>query len=299
MKIKIIIILFIMLSATGPGEDQKNPQAKYPGILWRVEGKKIKNWLLASIPFIEKKYYPLPAALEEALKQSSSLILTTTTNITPEEQIKMSALMLQKGIYIGEMTLRDTVSKTTFSTLQNMLKEYGQNPTEFAKLKPWMAGLTLTLLESRYLNYNPEENLVYYIQQKTLNKKNIGLMQFSEIISMMDGFSREENELLLRTSIHFCKLIRKNHKIYREAWLKGDFNFFERESQNQWNDAPDLHNFQKSFDATRNRLLYNRLPEILKANPQSLMIFDIDQICGEEGLLQWLKRKGYRLIQIN
>jgi len=36
----------------------------------------------------------------------------------------------------------------------------------------------------------------------------------------------------------------------------------------------------------------------IKANPGFFMVFDIEKVCGENGLMQWLEKNGYHLIPI-
>jgi len=166
-------------------------------------------------------------------------------------------------------------------------------------VKPWFVGISMTIAEFNRLGYDPEEGLLPYLQRKLKNKKKeTGLLQYGEWISLLDGFSREENELFLRTSMQYCRFVRKKHGLMRDSWLRGDLKTLEKEFRGQWLGFPELQKFQQWLDAKFNRRAYGRLHKAMKENPGFFMVFDIEKVCGENGLLQWLEKNGYRLIPI-
>ncbi len=293
---KIVLLLLLLAASAIRGEERRPVQPEHSILFWKVEGKGISGHLLASTPFIDKKSYPLPTAVEKAFRESSALILPMS--VSPGEEKRMGALTLQKGIYIGEKSLPDDLSPAAFAEMEKMLKESGQDASAFAKVKPWMVGIAMTVAEFNRLGYNPEDGLVPYLQRKGKNKETAGLMSYSEWISLLGGFSREESELYLRMSMQYCRIVRKKHGLLRVAWMRGDLETLDREFRNQWSGFPDLQNFQRRLDERSNRLVYGRLDQVMRTNPGFFMIFDIDKICGENGLRLWLEKNGYRLASV-
>lgn len=291
------VLVFLLVTTASWGVEQRRIQPGPAAFFWKIEGQGVSGHLLASISFVDKNNYPLPAAMKKAFRESSSLILPLS--VSPGEEKRMAALMLQKGLYIGEKCLQDELSPAVLSEMERMLKEFGQDPKAFAKVKPWFVGVSLTVAEFNRLGYNPEEGLIPYLQRKLKNKKKeTGLLQYGKWISLLDGFSREENELFLRTSMQYCRFMRKKHGLLRDSWLGGDMKTLEKEFQGQWLGFPELQKFQQWLDAKTNRLAYGRLHQAMKANPGFFMVFDIEKVIGENGLLRWFKKNGYRLTPI-
>ena len=289
--------MLLFVAAAGWGVEQRRIQPGPSAFFWKVEGKGVSGHLLASISFIGNKNYPLPAAVEKAFRESSTLILPMS--ISPGEEKRMAALMLQKGLYIGEKTLPEELSTAALSEMERMLKEFGQDPKAYTKVKPWFVGVSMTVAEFSRLGYDPEQSLIPYLQRRVKNKKKeAGLLQYREWISLLDGFSREENELFLRMSMQYCRFVREKHGLMRDSWLRGDMKTLEKEIQGQWRGFPELQKFQQRLDAETNRLAYERLHQTMKANPRFFMVFDIEKVCGTNGLQLWLEKNGYRLTPV-
>lgn len=297
MKTTITVLVLMLVTTASWGAEQRQIQPGPAAFFWKIEGQGVNGHLLASISFVDKKDYPLPAAVEKAFQDSSTLILPMS--VSPGEEKRMAALMLQKGLYVGEESLPGELSREAFSELERMLKEFGQDANSYAKVKPWFVGVSMTVAEFNRLGYNPEEGLLPYLQGKLKNKKKeTGLLQYEKWISLLDGFSREENELYLRMSMQYCRFVREKHGLMRDFWRRGDLKALEKEFQEQWQKFPQLQKFQRWLDAETNRLAYGRLHQAMRMNPGFFMVYDIEKVCGENGLLHWLEKNGYRLTRI-
>jgi len=297
MKKKVIVMLLLSLSLVGNGRPVKREKAPGTGLFWKIQGKGITAHLLASSPLQKKTDPPLSEFVTKIFTDSPVLILMMHL---PEDEAKINeAYILQKGMYIGEKTLKAEISAKTYLDMKLLMKEYGLEPFMFAKVKPWMASIVLTLNELKRLGYGYEEGPTYTLLAAGEKKNTIGLLQLSESIELLDLFSREESERYLQMNILACRWIQKNHEQLHNALINGDLAYLEETFEKQKKEQPLVRYFQNLFDAQHNRLIYSRLEKNLQVHHSCFMIFDVEALTGEKGVLNWLKKQGYQLTQIH
>jgi len=167
---KIFITLIIAWFTVGMLCSREKTGSTTPSFLWQVESTAIKtattpkSYLLGSIHFLKKEHYPLKKVIEEAFDQAD--VLAVEVDISSDKIAKAGMMLLQKGMYTGEETLKANISEKTFQLARDKLKELGMDISGFQTFKPWMVAMSIINMELMKLGFNPNYGIDKYFLDK-------------------------------------------------------------------------------------------------------------------------------------
>ena len=132
--------------------------------LWKVADEDTTIYLFGTVHILPEgiNWYtgPVSAALE------SADVLVTEIPVGPETEAAMQQIVMQKGVLPAGSTLRGLLNPEQTAAYEGALGKLGIPAPAFDQFKPWMAGLTLTivpLMQQGYkLDAGVEENLVKF-----------------------------------------------------------------------------------------------------------------------------------------
>jgi len=190
---------------------------------WEVKGEQGTLYLLGSIHFLKPEFYPLDPVIEEAFDRSEVVVfeadLAELKN--PAAQIKFAT----QGLCPAGKTLKDYVSAETYAALQARLKEgLGGGGALFDRLRPWMAAMTLVVVELQKLGFNPEHGVDQYFHRKaTKAEKRIEPLETVDFqMNLFANLPPESEDGFLRQTLDEVSSFKDLFGRVTAAWKSGD-----------------------------------------------------------------------------
>ncbi len=271
--------------------------------LWQVEstGAAGKSYLLGSVHFLKKEHYPLKKVIEEAFEQTD--VLAVEADISTDKMTKASMMLLQKGMYTGEETLKANISEKTFQLVGDKLKELGMDISGFQKFKPWMVAMTIEGMELMKLGFNPNYGIDKYFLDKastsTSGKKEIVELEGVEYqVKLFESFSKEESEKFLISAIMEANQLEKEIDAIVNAWAVGDTGKMERFFIQDIQKYPGLKTVYKKILDDRNEKMVEKIISYFKTDKKYFIVVGAAHMVGRKGIIQLLKEKGFRVKQL-
>lgn len=190
-KISIFVSIFLYVFAVS----NLTAKDKKQSLLWKVEDTKTKNYsyILGSIHLGKKSMYPLSDFVENAYKESSSLVLEIDiSKVNPMEMMKLM-------MFSDTTTLKSQITAETYTKLKKIFEENGLPEMMFIKFKPWAAILTSQqLMMKGQLDEEIAPGIdVYFMEKAGKDNKEIEQLETIEFqMGLFEEFNSIANEYI-------------------------------------------------------------------------------------------------------
>jgi len=251
-------------------------------------------YIVGSIHLLKPDAYPLATAIEEAFDASPEVIFETDVEALQDPRMQMK--LMERGLYSDGSTIEDHVSKETYEIYTEFLNEYGLPEAMFNKFKPWMAGITASVLAMQKAGYSPEHGLEQYFSKraKEAGKPMSGLEEPMFQIDLLASFENEREEEFLVKTIQDLKAIPDYFEKMDQAWRTGNMKALADLLNEGFEGFPEL---AEKLLYARNRDWAEKLDARIKAGEPGIVIVGAGHLAGKENLIDLLQAKGYTLEQ--
>jgi len=294
---KFFIIPFMiwvsLASAYGRGEADKAGKS----FLWELEGAAGKSYLLGSVHFLKKEHYPLKAVIEEGFEQTD--VLAVEADLSGENMMKQAMIIMQKGMYTGEETIKDNLSEETYNVVEKKLKADGMDIESFSKFKPWFLAMTVSSMKLLKLGFNPEHGIDFYFLGKASGKKEIAELEGVDFqVKLFEGLSKEENEGFLLSTIKEADRMGKELEDLIDAWATGDTEKMEGILKENEKETGGLDNVYKKILDDRNEKMVEKIIDYLKSEKTYFIVAGAAHMVGGKGIVRLLESRGIKTKQL-
>ncbi|HLP58007.1 MAG TPA: TraB/GumN family protein, partial [Candidatus Deferrimicrobium sp.] len=246
---------------------------------------------------LKKEHYPLKKIIEDSFALSD--VLAVEADVSSKKMAQEGMMILQKGMYKDEETLKKNLSENTYQLAEKKLKELGMDIQGFQKFKPWMVAMTISSLELMKLNFDPNYGIDKYFLEKAADKKEIAELEGLEYqLNLFEGFSKEEMDKFLLSTIIEADQTGKEIEILVDAWLTGNTEKAEKSITENIHKYPELDAMYKKILDTRNENMVEKITSYLKSNKKYFIIAGAAHMVGKKGIVQLLQDKGFTVTQL-
>jgi uncharacterized protein YbaP (TraB family) len=265
--------------------------------LWEIQSEQGNSYLFGSVHLLKKEHYPLKKVIEDSFEQSDVLVLEI--DLSGGNLLKAGMYMFQKGMYQGEETLKDNISKKAYQLVSDKMKKMEMDIEGFEKSKPWMVAMTVLQRKLMQLGFNPLQGIDLYFLNKSQGKKEIQGLETVELqVGLFENFSKEESEKFLLSTIMEADQLEKEMNKMISAWSTGDVEALEKTMVENIQEYPELEAFYKKLNDDRNVRMVEKIVSMLKTDKKYFVVVGAAHMVGKKGIVQLLKNKGYTVNQL-
>lgn len=270
--------------------------AQERGLFWEVSSDKSTLHILGSVHLFKKDLYPLNETIERAFNEAEVVVFEI--NLKEMDSADFSTLFEGKGLYPEGDSLKAHVSEKTLDILMPKLKSYGIPPQLVMRFRPWLLAITLQTMELQKLGFLPEYGIDRYFFKKASGKEIKGLETVNYQIGLFEGLSERVEELFLLYTIRDTEQLSSIAQLIVKAWKEGDTSIIEDISYRALKEEPELLPVYEKLFFERNINMASKIEEYLKTGKRHFVIVGAGHLVGQKGIIELLKRKGYRIRQI-
>jgi uncharacterized protein YbaP (TraB family) len=286
----LLALLFVGLVA---GSFDLRAQEK--SFLWKAESGKGTVYLLGSIHMLKREDMALKPVIDETFNKAKRVVFEV--DLLNESAEQTQKLILQKGVNLDGKLLQQKVSRETFQWATVWANELGIDIKTLTPFKPWLAGLTLTVLHLQKLGYDPNAGVDRQLARRaqSANKPVGGLESLESQFDIFDRLPAALQEMMLRYSIREIEQINKLVDSLVRAWRDGDVATAEKLFLASMSEYPEIQ--EKLLDE-RNRNWLGQIEKFLQLGDETLVVVGAAHLVGKNGVIELLKGRGYKVEQM-
>lgn len=288
-----LIVLFPFAIFCSKQIDSKNGKT----FLWEIKSNTNISYILGSIHFLKEDMYPLNKKIENAFEESD--VLVVEANLSNDKIAEATLLIMQRGMFQGDRTLKKAILKKTYTLAEKKLKEYGMDISNLQKFKPWLLAMTITSFELMRLGLDPNFGIDKYFLDKALRKKEILELEGAEFqVNLLDSFPAEQQDKFLFYTLKEASKSRKQIEGMIKAWSEGNAFEMEKILYESIQNLPELKNFYRKLIDDRNEKMVKKIESFLKTNKKFFIVVGAGHLIGKNGIIQLLRNRGVDLTQL-
>jgi uncharacterized protein YbaP (TraB family) len=289
-----VFLLWVTVAVAGGA--QEKPSAAPVGSrhsLWKVMGASNTVYLLGSIHVLKKTDYPLPPVIENAFTNSPIVVFETDIAALEDPSIALK-LMSKARLPEGE-TLQEHLSPAVYKAFTNHLSGSVLPLEMVEQFTPAMAAMTLEMLEMQKMGLDPQYGVDKHFFALAGKKKEIVPLETVDFqIGLLTDFSKEEGELLMKSTLKEIDTTKNDLMEMLKAWQTGDAAKLEKLLNEAVSEAPVLY---RRLLTDRNHNWLPKIEELARGGKNAIVIVGAGHLVGKEGLVELLREKGFKITQ--
>jgi len=218
----------------------------------------------------------------------------------------VSSLLAETVVIQPPDTLPTIVSPETARLLEELdaeLTSLGLPVNARLRLKPWFIAMGLIEGAAHRSGYSAAAGVENALMANLGSRPLLPLESFGEQIRMLDGFSPEIQDAMLRDALLRLETAHQDVQELADAWRRGDEVELERFSRVGVEDVPELDGLYDVVLVDRNRRWMTTLGSLLDApeyrDETILVAVGAMHLVGEDGLVDLLREAGYPVARID
>jgi uncharacterized protein YbaP (TraB family) len=271
-----------------------NAQAASP--VWAIRGAHNTVYLAGSIHLLPANDAVLPPAFDRAYADSAQLVMEL--DLAKFDAMEAMSWMSAHGELPQGMTLRDVLGEARYARVSAAATNLGLMPAGLKTAAPWMVGIELSDAAYMHEGFDPDQGVEEQLVQRAQadHKPTAGLETLEEQLGGLVSLSTENQVRMLDQTLDELKDIKPEMRDVVSAWRHGDAAKLNALLATEYEAFPALY---EPLVIERNRRWLPQVEALLKSDDNAMVVVGALHLVGHGGLLEQLRRKGYRITQLN
>jgi uncharacterized protein len=264
--------------------------------VWAIHGSHNTLYLAGSVHLLKADDSALPAAFNRAYASSKGLVMELDVgNVDP---LETTGWMLEHGTLPQGTTLRQRLGDTRYQRVASEAKQLGL-PTELlGQFQPWVVGMELLELQYQKLGFQSDAGVEQQLDQRAQadGKPVTGLETVAEQLGVLGALSDEDQARFLDMIVGDMDEVDSDTKEVIVAWRNGDAARLGALLSEEYTSFPALY---RTLVSERNKHWMPRLEKLLQSQQDYFVVVGALHLVGDGGLLELMRRAGYKPEQLN
>ena len=289
-----ISLSFIWAAVSTALVQQSLAQDTRKSCLWSLQTNSSMVYFLGSLHLLKRDAYPLESVIEKAYATSQKIIFET--DIAAMKDPVVQAKMLELGLYPEGQNLYLNLDGGTRRLLENKLSGLGLPLEHLARFKPWVVALTLASLELQRLGFDPNYGIdIHFFHRAVKDGKEIGYLEPAEYqLNLLAKMNKQDQSSFLNQTLRDLELVLQIVGEMVSYWKTGDAESLHALLSKSFKDYPNIH---ARLLIQRNKKWISKIENLMGEKKNVLVVVGVGHLVGPDGLLDLLRKRGYKLIQ--
>jgi uncharacterized protein YbaP (TraB family) len=268
--------------------------------VWEVSSEYATVYLMGSIHFADKSFYPLRPEIEQAFDRSRYLVVELDINKTGDDTY--NHLLEKNGMLKDGATIKDTISEETWEQLQQRLEQLNISYDAIKNYKPGVIVLTLSAVQVMQMGFDPglgiDAHFLAKASQQANPKQVIELETLEQQLNLF--IDTPDGELLLKESLYSLDEGEVQMADMVSYWKQGDVTQMNKLLfEDALNENPAFDKIYDKLFYDRNDHMTSKIEAMLQMKTQQKNYFFVvvgsGHLIGDKGIVKALQEKGYQV----
>jgi len=263
--------------------------------VWQASNGENTVYLAGTVHMLRAADYPLPAAFDQAYAQADALYFEI--NIDDMNAVGAQMTLMEQLMYTDGRNIESVLSPEAYDALTTFTADLGVPMMILQNMKPGMLVSTLEILSMQQLGFTPQGVDMYFHQRAKADGKAIaGFETVEQQIGFLAGMGVGEESEFIMMSLEELEKISTDIEVLVGPWRSGNTQQMnELFVESMKNSAPDAYDL---LMASRNLDWMPEIEAMFEDADTELVLVGVAHLIGEDGLIQMLENRGYRLNQL-
>jgi uncharacterized protein YbaP (TraB family) len=290
---KLLLVLCILVFSDVHAANDK-------AFVWEVSSEYATVYLMGSIHFADKSFYPLRPEIEQAFDRSRYLVVELDINKTGDDTY--NHLLEKNGMLKDGATIKDTISEETWEQLQQRLEQLNISYDAIKNYKPGVIVLTLSAVQVMQMGFDPglgiDAHFLAKASQQANPKQVIELETLEQQLNLF--IDTPDGELLLKESLYSLDEGEVQMADMVSYWKQGDVTQMNKLLfEDALNENPAFDKIYDKLFYDRNDHMTSKIEAMLQMKTQQKNYFFVvvgsGHLIGDKGIVKALQEKGYQV----
>jgi uncharacterized protein YbaP (TraB family) len=264
--------------------------------VWAIHGDHNTVYLAGSVHLLKAADSRLPPAFDRAYGGSKALVMEL--DVSRVDPMQAASWMMEHGMLKEGTTLRATIGEDRYRRVSAEAERLGV-PVEVADLlEPWALGLQLLEMQYVQLGFDPQQGVEQQLQHRaqTDGKPISGLETMDEQLGVLQGMSYPDQARFLDMIVTEMHDVDKETQSVITAWRTGDAAKLAALLSDEYKSFPALY---RLLVTDRNKRWVPQIEKLLHGNQDCFVVVGALHLVGDGGLLDLMRRDGYKAEAVN
>ncbi|MFC2130094.1 TraB/GumN family protein [Bacteroidota bacterium] len=289
MKRKFNIItffIFLFYSFCSVTAESKYDIEELNSFFWKAKSETSTVYMFGSIHLAREDMYPLPENIETAFENSDALVVEVDLNkANPIE-------LMQRAMYKDERTLKSELSEETYNKIHKLLLKYEVPQMIYLKMKPWMAVITVLMMQLQEKGFDESMGIDKYFMDKAIDKKEILQLESAEAqLNLLDTeFDKLSDEFVRYSLMDNDNMIEQVDTMVL-YWKEGNYKAMDKLALEIPGEFPEFQPIMDKLYTERNIKMVGKIEEYLKTDKTYFVVVGAAHLIGKDGIINLLIEK--------
>ncbi len=264
--------------------------------VWAIHGDHNTVYLAGSVHLLRAEDSNLPPAFDRAYKGSKAVVMELA--IDKVDPMETASWMMENGMLKEGTNLRALIGDDRYRRVTQEAERLGV-PTEVVDMmQPWALGLQLIELQYVQLGFDPQKGVEQQLQHMAQadGKPISGLETMPEQLGVLQGMSNPDQARFLDMIVTEMHDVQSETETVVTAWRTGDAAKLAALLSDEYKSFPNLY---RLLVTERNKRWVPQIEKLLHGNQDYFVVVGALHLVGDGGLLELIRRDGYKPETVN
>ena len=264
--------------------------------VWAIHGDHNTVYLAGSVHLLKATDSSLPPAFDRAYGGSKALVMEL--DVSKVDPMQAAGWMMEHGMLKDGTTLRGTIGEERYRRVSAEAERLGVPMEAADMLEPWALGLQLLEMQYMQLGFDPQQGVEQQLQHRaqTDGKPITGLETMDEQLGVLQGMSYPDQARFLDMIVTEMHDVDKETQSVVTAWRTGDAAKLAALLSDEYKSFPALY---RLLVTDRNKRWVPQIEKLLHGNQDYFVVVGALHLVGDGGLLDLMRRDGYKAEAVN
>ena len=264
--------------------------------VWAIHGPHNTVYLAGSVHLLKADDSALPAAFNQAYASSKGLVMEI--DLGKVNPLDTMSWMLEHGTLPPGTTLRQQLGDARYQRVSSEAGQLGLPTQLMEQFQPWVVGMELLELQYAKLGFEPDAGVEQQLVQRAQadGKTVSGLETVAEQLGVLGAMSSDDQVHFLDMIVSEMGEVDSDTQEVITAWRNGDSGRLAALLSEEYKSFPALY---RMLVSERNQHWLPQIERLLQDRQDYFVVVGALHLVGDGGLLELMRRDGYRPAQLN
>ncbi len=264
--------------------------------VWAIHGAHNTVYLAGSVHLLKAADASLPPGFDRAYKGSKAIVMELA--IDKIDPTATAQWMMENGMLKGDKTLRAEIGEERYQRVSKEAERLGIPMEAADMLQPWVLGLQLVEMQYMQLGFDPQQGVEQQLEREAQadGKPISGLETMDEQLGVLQSLSKSDQARFLDMTVSEMHDVEAETQSVVTAWRSGDAAKLAALLSAEYKSFPNLY---EALVTERNKRWVPQIERLLRGNQDVFVVVGALHLVGDGGLLELMRRDGYKAEQLN
>ena len=264
--------------------------------VWAIHGDHNTVYLAGSVHLLKAGDSALPAAFDRAYAGSNTLVMEI--DLGKVDPMEAAGWMAQHGVLPEGTNLQKALGAARYQRVSLEASRLGLQMEMLDQFAPWVLGLQLMEMQYAKAGFDSEQGVEQQLEHraKTDGKRTSGFETLEEQLGYFETLTPEQQSKFLDLVLNDLHEVDSDTQEVIRAWRAGDSAKLAALLSDEYRQFPALYQL---LVTNRNKHWEPQLQQFLHEKDNYFVVVGALHLVGDGGLIQLLRKDGFKVEQLN